>query len=80
MFERSLKINTKFKKTHLEFYEKVEKIKIYRKILLPFTQVIFDFVESFRMLSGYLRKRSNLYNKFMNTIKQSNLLHQRTTS
>lgn len=44
--------------------------KIWVTILTPFTQVIFDFTESLRMFSSYLRKKSKIYNQIMDWSKQ----------
>lgn len=44
--------------------------KMWIKIVTPFTQIIFDFVESLRMLSAFLRRRSKLYDRVWDTLKQ----------
>lgn len=70
LYEKATILNENFKKTNKDFSKIVKEINLKRKIFTPFTQIIFDFMESLRMLSSYLRKHSKLYGKVWDTLKQ----------
>lgn len=69
IFEKAKAFNKSFRRGNKDFYKKVEKVKIRRKISLPFTQLIFDFKESLHRFSAYLRTQSKIYGATVDKIK-----------
>lgn len=61
--------NRRFVKKYPQYSQIVDATNKKRKILTPFTQIVFDFVESLRMLSSYLRKKSKIYNQIIDWTK-----------
>lgn len=70
IYKKAVEINKKFKKNYPNFNKIIKKVKFKQKLLRPFTQIIFDFVESLRMFSAFLRRRSKLYGRVWDTLKK----------
>ena len=69
IFQKAIESNRIFKKKYPDWDSVIGKISFRRKLLTPFTQIIFDFVESLRMLSSVLRKSSKLYGRVLDFLK-----------
>ena len=72
LYKAAIEANKGSKLKNPEYYDILNQVRIRRRILLPFTQVIFDFKESMHRLSAYVRTKSVLYSRFMDYIKGKN--------
>ena len=70
LYQSALKRNIGFIKNHKNYKKEIEKIANRRRLILPFTQIIFDFMETLRMLSALMRKKSKLYGIVWDTLKR----------
>jgi hypothetical protein len=68
-YRLALRVNRKFKQQHSNFAAVTQKMKIKRALLLPFTQVVFDFSETCHLLSAKIRERSKLYSNLWDFLK-----------
>lgn len=56
-------------KNHSNYYSIVKTIIRKRKVLLPFTQLLFDPKGTLIELSAYLRRKSKLYEKYFDIVR-----------
>ena len=69
LYNSAVKFNEKFKEKHKEYESIVKEVNRKRKILLPFTQTIYDFPYLIHFSSRALRERSKIYSIGIGFIK-----------
>lgn len=69
LYKYAVKKREKFVKSNKNYYKLARKAQIKKKILLPFTQVIFDPKGTLIELSSYLKRKSRLYEKLFDFIR-----------
>jgi len=70
IYYKFLKKNINFKSNYPNYNKIVHIKRIERIIFLPFTQIIFDFTETLRMLSSAMRKKCKIYGRVWDILKK----------
>lgn len=69
LYKAVLKENIKFKYQNKELMNELPRLELYRRMTTPYTQIRYDFKESLRMMSSFLRKKSGIYSKSIDIVK-----------